>query len=319
MHLRELNTLLNNDDAINKPIIFIYAVKDDIFVGNDRTKFFDFIIPVVPIINSTNSSEILLQKINPNSGFPQFQGILQETVFDVAPFISDMRTLQNICNEFIVYKNTLANELSLSEDKMFAIMAFKNLYPKDFSDLQNESGVVKEAFSDKQKFIYAQSEVLQHKIEHAEELLKKVHSDVLQNSNEVKFSMLISLAGSNQIVTRIYSYSSSFDVDYSRIMTDSFDLLALKKVKQCRIECRQIFHILIIPIVPKKKLMICPRWCQIMLIDGKHSTKRKHKVTKSSNLILKPANCNKKSFETVFKKFDKLLLSNRCPVFSSLR
>ena len=241
VHLRELNTLLNNDDAINKPIIFIYAVKDDIFVGNDRTKFFDFIIPVVPIINSTNSSEILLQKINPNSGFPQFQGILQETVFDVAPFISDMRTLQNICNEFIVYKNTLANELSLSEDKMFAIMAFKNLYPKDFSDLQNESGVVKEAFSDKQKFIYAQSEVLQHKIEHAEELLKKVHSDVLQNSNEVKFSMLISLAGSNQIVTRIYSYSSSFDVDYSRIMTDSFDLLALKKVKQCRIECRQIF------------------------------------------------------------------------------
>lgn len=54
-----------------------------------------------------------------------------------------------------MYKNTLANELSLSEDKMFAIMAFKNLYPKDFSDLQNESGVVKEAFSDKQKFIYA--------------------------------------------------------------------------------------------------------------------------------------------------------------------
>ena len=52
---------------------------------------------------------------------------------------------------------------------MFAIMAFKNLYPKDFSDLQNESGVVKEAFSDKQKFIYAQSEVL-HIIEAAGEL-----------------------------------------------------------------------------------------------------------------------------------------------------
>ena len=104
VHLRELNTLLNNDDAINKPIIFIYAVKDDIFVGSDRTKFFDFIIPVVPIINSTNSSEILLQKINPNSGFPQFQGILQETVFDVAPFISDMRTLQNICNDSLCTK-----------------------------------------------------------------------------------------------------------------------------------------------------------------------------------------------------------------------
>ena len=104
---RELNTLLNNDDAIKNPIIFIYAVKDDIFLGNDRTKFFDFIIPIVPIINSTNSSELLLKRISSESGNPVFQNISQETILDISPFISDMRTLQNICNEFVVYKNTL--------------------------------------------------------------------------------------------------------------------------------------------------------------------------------------------------------------------
>lgn len=33
VHLRELNNLLNNDDAIKaKPIVFVYAVRDDIFL-----------------------------------------------------------------------------------------------------------------------------------------------------------------------------------------------------------------------------------------------------------------------------------------------
>ena len=42
---------------------FVYAIRDDIFTDTDRTKFFDFIIPVIPIINSTNSGEIFLQKL----------------------------------------------------------------------------------------------------------------------------------------------------------------------------------------------------------------------------------------------------------------
>ena len=63
VHLRELNNLLNNDDAIKtKPVVFVYAVRDNIFSKDDRTKFFDFIVPVIPVINSTNSGEVLLQR-----------------------------------------------------------------------------------------------------------------------------------------------------------------------------------------------------------------------------------------------------------------
>lgn len=54
VHLRELNNLLNCNENIKGKVVFIYAVKDDIFTKEDRTKFFDFIIPVIPIINSTN-------------------------------------------------------------------------------------------------------------------------------------------------------------------------------------------------------------------------------------------------------------------------
>ena len=101
VHLRELNHLLNNDDAIKaKPIVFVYAVRDDIFSKEDRTKFFDFIIPVIPVINSTNSGEILLQRLQEAKENGIEHDVSQGCVLDIAPFISDMRILQNIYNFF---------------------------------------------------------------------------------------------------------------------------------------------------------------------------------------------------------------------------
>lgn len=52
-----------------QPVIFVYAIRDDMFKDSERTKFFDFIIPVIPIINSTNSSESLLEMLQ-NSLLP---------------------------------------------------------------------------------------------------------------------------------------------------------------------------------------------------------------------------------------------------------
>ena len=71
--------------------------------------------------------------------------ISQGFVLDISPFISDMRILQNIYNEFVVYKKTLrtSQELNLSDEQMLAIIVVKNLYPSDFADLQNEKGVLK--------------------------------------------------------------------------------------------------------------------------------------------------------------------------------
>ena len=146
IHLRELNNLLNNDDSIKrKPIVFVYAVRDDIFSKEDRTKFFDFIIPIIPVINSTNSGEILLQKLQEAKEKEIEHNISQGFVLDIAPYISDMRILQNIYNEFVIYKGMLrtTQELSLSDEQMLAMIVFKNIYPSDFADIQGESGVVK--------------------------------------------------------------------------------------------------------------------------------------------------------------------------------
>ena len=151
--LRELNTILNNYEQIKKRIVFVYAIKDDIFIKNERTKFFDFIIPVIPIINSTNSGEILREKLDvvklaDNTFASSKYDISSRFITLISPYIDDMRVLTSICNEFIIYKHTLRDRqsLSLKDELMFSMMVFKNIYPKDFSDLEAEQGIVKAAF-----------------------------------------------------------------------------------------------------------------------------------------------------------------------------
>lgn len=196
IHLRELNNLLNNDDAISeKPIVFVYAVRDDIFSREDRTKFFDFIIPVIPVVNATNSGEILLQMLQEAKANGINHDISQGFVLDVSPFISDMRILQNIYNEFIVYKNTLRNsqDLLLLDEQMLAIIIFKNLYPRDFADIQAEDGIIKKAILDKGNFIANRNVCIKDEIDNYSGVILGAQKDTCKSIKEIKYAMLCDL------------------------------------------------------------------------------------------------------------------------------
>ena len=100
--LRELNNVINNNEKIHGSVKFIYAIKDDMFKKpGERTKFFDFIIPIVPYISSVNSGEILREKVS-----AAYYDISEKYISLVSPYISDMRDLMSICNEFNIFKNT---------------------------------------------------------------------------------------------------------------------------------------------------------------------------------------------------------------------
>lgn len=233
IQLRELNTLLNNYDVIKEPIIFVYAVKDDIFTDTDRTKFFDFIIPVIPIINSTNSGEILLEKLKESKKLGRTHEISQEYILDVSPYISDMRILQNVYNEFVLYKKTLRTEqdLKLSDESMMSLIIFKNLYPRDFADIQMEKGIIKQAFIDKNEFVMQQCGVWQEKIDNESEILSQYDREILQSIKEIKYAMLGDLMGWTNMVQSIESGYSSYSL--SSIMRDDFDLSKLAGWTRC--------------------------------------------------------------------------------------
>lgn len=233
VHLRELNNLLNNDDAIKgKPIVFAYAVRDDIFSKEDRTKFFDFIIPIVPVINETNSGEILLQRFQEAKGKGVEHNISQEFVLDVSPYVSDMRVLQNIYNEFVIYKDTLrtTQELSLSDEQMLAMIIFKNIHPSDFADIQSESGVIKQAFEGKQRFISAKKQEMQAEIDDYETAVERYQADSMKSVREIKYAMfgeLMGRLGTPESIRKRYYETISAD----KIMQDNFDLAQLLSEK----------------------------------------------------------------------------------------
>lgn len=135
--LREINLLLNKSSSIeNKPITFIYALKDNIFVKENRTKFFDFIIPVIPVLHTANSFEKLKERL-------KNEAIDNSLIREIAFYIHDMRLLNNICNEYFIYKERLIQDnTKLSTTKLFAILVYKNMCPDDFSELLENKGLI---------------------------------------------------------------------------------------------------------------------------------------------------------------------------------
>lgn len=228
IQLRELNTLLNNYNAITKPIVFVYAVKDDMFTSTERTKFFDFIIPVIPVINSTNSDEAFLALLEESKSKGIVHDISDHYVKDVSPYIADMRVLYNIFNEFLVYKATIKDNqnLTIHDEAIMSLIIYKNLFPKDFSELQAERGLIKRAFSDKEDFIGIQQVQYEEEIQEKTDILEGISQDILHNIKELKYNFLCALTSWNGMP---YSISCSYHTTISAnsILDDSFDFSKL--------------------------------------------------------------------------------------------
>ncbi len=57
VRLRELNSMINK--YCEDRVVFLYAIKDNMFTDTERSKFFEYIIPVIPIINPTNAYDLI--------------------------------------------------------------------------------------------------------------------------------------------------------------------------------------------------------------------------------------------------------------------
>lgn len=137
--LREINSLVNENAGVKRTIRFLYALRDDIFVNTDRTKFFEFIIPVIPIINTSNSIDMVLEQ----GKRLELDGRLdRQFLREVSRYLNDLRLIQNIFNEYAIYVANLEtdDENILDANKLLAILIYKNVYPRDFEQLHRGEG-----------------------------------------------------------------------------------------------------------------------------------------------------------------------------------
>jgi len=150
--LREINSLVNENAGVKRTIKFLYALRDDMFVNTDRTKFFEFIIPVIPIINTSNSIDMVLRQ----GRRLELDGRLDpQFLREVSRYLNDLRLIQNIFNEYAIYVANLETdgENLLDANKLLAILIYKNVYPRDFEQLHRGAGTLAEILNRQDELI----------------------------------------------------------------------------------------------------------------------------------------------------------------------
>lgn len=195
--LRELNTLLNNYEKIHRRIVFVYALRDEVFKDSSRTKFFDFIIPVIPVINNQNSSDMLINQWYENEDSPL--GKIDESFLqDIGLFVDDMRLLKNSINEFKIYdqkinaddyaENDNESEQKICRDrnKIFALILYKNLHPNDFALLTQNKGELYSIFQKKQDIAEAETPKIENSISQLEKQIKDIENQVEVDIKELR-------------------------------------------------------------------------------------------------------------------------------------
>ena len=167
--LRELNYLLNADKSKqDSNIKFIYMVRDDLFDIQTRSKFFDFILPVIPIVDSENSEGKLMEYFKDNNNIPD-----KKVLRKISIYIDDMRILKNIVNEFNIYSEILLpQKLNLDNNKLFSIIVLKNIFPEEFSLLQRNRGYIFNIFK---KVPY-----------YKENVSKEIKQEIIKNENNLR-------------------------------------------------------------------------------------------------------------------------------------
>ncbi|MCI6475770.1 MAG: hypothetical protein MSA07_08770 [Mucispirillum sp.] len=188
--LKEINNLLNNRHIFGssnnfKKIPFIYAMNDDLFKSSDKTKFFDVVIPVIPYVNGDNSAETF------DTLFKNKEQIKPDKVVlnILSHYITDMRLLKNIYNEYIIYTGILDSKNKFQQhdyNQLFSLIVYKNLYSTDFSNLQFSQGNLYNVINARSKIVKVQRQNLVAQINKIENEMEKVENEHLKDIKELQ-------------------------------------------------------------------------------------------------------------------------------------
>lgn len=205
--IKLINRILNRNIIKYKPIRFFYLLRDDIFVTKDRTKFFDYIIPIVPVLDGSNSYDQFIRHLKRGKIYEKFDFVFLQRL---SLYIDDMRVLKNIYNELLVYINRL-NNTDLNWDKMLAIIVYKNIFPRDFCDLQLNRGYVHELFQSKDNISKEEVEQLEEERQHFQRKIVDINNEVLESVDEL---------------------DAAYEVKYNKLPTDHWYHELTKEAKE---------------------------------------------------------------------------------------
>ncbi|ORO78912.1 hypothetical protein [Streptococcus oralis] len=214
--LKELNIIINRNRKANhkRKLVFFYLVKDDLFESQERTKFFDFIIPIVPVVTASNSHDILKKLL---TEMWEYDSLDKTFLFNISLYLDDMRLINNICNEYLTYKDTL-NTLKLDYEKLFSMVVYKNIFPKDFSLLQRNQGYLYELLNSKEITLKNRREELYSKIKELKKKIEKAEEEQLNDELEL-YGTILKIPTGKEVI-KVNGKSQSQFTSYSEFIKE---------------------------------------------------------------------------------------------------
>lgn len=229
VRLRELNSMINK--YCEDRVVFLYAIKDDMFTDTERSKFFEYIIPVIPIINPTNAYDLIQKNYE-----EVVEDIDKRFLRNTCLYFDDMRLVKNILNEYQDYDNHL-KYLQLDKNQVFAIVVYKNYYPNDFSKLNSNRGLIYNIFND------VKLSLIDKKITEITENIHELEGRKSELSNEMLLSIdelnAVYSYYLNSLIRKKHDVVKYIKVDGETVNIDEYDenvFLKLESVKDKNID-----------------------------------------------------------------------------------
>lgn len=199
--LRELNTIINNSSNKKcKKITFLYAVKSEVIQDEEqRAKFFDFILSIVPIVNPSTTEEKIREIINERKSKDETITLSDEYIKDISLYIPDMRILKNTFNDYFITKNRIVNENNkhrISNEKLFTLSLYRNIFPSEYAKLEKNEGVLPILLS-KKILVETITDKLDEDNKTYEKEIEDIKSESLQKFDELKYMLKGILLGTS--------------------------------------------------------------------------------------------------------------------------
>lgn len=203
LKIRELNMLINESETFKSQkrlVRFIYAIRDDVFTRELRTKCFDYIVAVVPVVDHYNVTDYLIKQYKSKGLFKTVETPVLEQLLNR---VSGLRELKNIVNEYTLFQKSLKTHLSGDdenyEQKLLAVIVYKNLFPQDFAKAYLKKGLFYKIFKNKSLFSEDETKELREKanasiqsMNEAREKIINIRKQYLEKLNdEVEVTSLI--------------------------------------------------------------------------------------------------------------------------------
>lgn len=232
--LKELNTIINNSKVIRHDVTFIYEFKDDIFKKyTDRSKFYDYIISVMPLSTSSNSIYLL-------AGLLKNKNIDLDLIRLVCNHVTDYRTMVSIANDFNLFNEILSVD-EQEINNLFATVVYKNVEVSDYNKLNTIDNSLDKSIHE----INNEIEIL---LVDAKNFLDTVESLVLNGiiKRELKYALngnyaysyewhlenLFVRTAAGEILDMNNSFSISLETFNDMIMKNEFDFEKYKYINQ---------------------------------------------------------------------------------------